>query len=363
MVIAIYCSCKNTGLLCYMAYSKFRIILTLHPFLQQISIYILLKIEIIKHKNITIIINMMIKKSNEITKPFLKWVGGKTQIINKLLDNYPTEMNNYHDIFLGGGSTLFALLSYVKNGKIKVKEKIYAYDINEILIETYKDVQSNPKELYKYMHKLFKTYSNCEKDGEVNRKPTSKNEAVTSKESYYYWIRSKFNKENRSIKKSAHFIFLNKTCFRGLFRTAKNGFNVPFGRYYDASVINKDTLLNFSELIKDVEFKCMGYDESLKTIKKGDFAYLDPPYAPEKITSFVGYSENGFSGEQHTKLFAMCDVLRKRKINFMMSNADVKLVTTAFPTKKYKIQTIECRRAIHSKNPGKKTNEVIIKSF
>lgn len=305
-------------------------------------------------------------KITNIVKPFLKWVGGKTQIIDKLIEKYPKHMNNYHDIFLGGGSTLLALLSYVRNGKITVSGDVYAYDLNSDLINVYKTIQKTPNSLYKKIKELTNDYSNCD-ESKINRKPKTKKDAMTSRESYYYWIRCQYNNLSQDDKNdiigSAMFIFLNKTCFRGVYRIGPHGFNVPFGHYESTKIIDKETLLSISELIKDVKFKCMGFEKSLIRIKQGDFAYLDPPYAPEKSTSFVKYNSDGFNIEQHTKLFEMCENLRKHKIKFMLSNSNVELVTDAFPENKYSIEIIECRRAIHSKNPAKKTNEIIIKSF
>lgn len=306
------------------------------------------------------------ENDSDIVKPFLKWVGGKTQIIDTLIGHYPKKILNYHDIFLGGGSTLLALLSYVRDGKIVVSNKIYAYDLNSDLINIYKNVQEKPKELYKKIKEIINEYSACNGD-EIKRKPKTKEEALTSRESYYYWIRYKYNNlssdEKSNIVGSAMFMFLNKTCFRGVYRIGPHGFNVPFGHYENSKIIDKKTLLTISELIKDVKFKCMGFEKSLLKIKFGDFAYLDPPYAPEKNTSFVKYNSDGFNIEQHKKLFAMCENLMSNKIKFMMSNSNVKLVTDAFPKDKYSTEIIECRRAIHSKNPAKKTNEIIIKTF
>jgi DNA adenine methylase len=302
----------------------------------------------------------------KVMKPFLKWVGGKTQIIDKLIENYPKKMNNYHDIFLGGGSTLFALLSYVKDNKIIVKENIYAYDINSDLINVYKNVKNNPKKLYKKISKIIDEYSNCKEDI-INRKPMTIEEAMTSKESYYYWIRSKYNnllnEDRNCIYASAMFIFLNKTCFRGMYRVGPNGFNVPFGNYKNINIIDQDTIINSSKLIKNVKFRCKGFEKSLLKIKKNDFAYLDPPYVPEKLTSFVKYNLDGFDIKQHKKLFNMCNTLSKNNIKFMMSNSNSELVIKYFPKKKYSTEIIECRRSINSKNPGKKTDEIIIKSY
>ena len=199
-------------------------------------------------------------------KPILKWVGGKTQIIDKIMKEFPTEINNYHEIFLGGGSVLLHVLSDVKKGKKKINGNIYAYDVNEPLIYMYKNIQSNYNEVYENIQKLIIEYNNCKKDEDenkdenknkkVNRKPINLEEAQMDKESYYYWIRSNYNKltsdEKKSTLGSAMFIFLNKTCFRGVFRVGPNGFNVPYGHYNKPEIINKEHLEEIHDLIQTV---------------------------------------------------------------------------------------------------------------
>lgn len=293
----------------------------------------------------------------KIQKPFLKWVGGKTQIIDKIISKVPEYMNNYHELFLGGGSVLFAVLSLQKHKRIIIKNKIYAYDINQVLINTYKHIQNNKEELYKFIQLYITEYDNI-KGNVINRKPSSIDEAKTSKESYYYWIRNKYNNmDKNTIECSALFMFLNKTCFRGMYREGPNGYNVPYGHYKKTPTIITERDLNYiSDLIKNVEFKHCNFTESIKKIKNGDFVYLDPPYAPEKTTSFVSYTSRGFNLENHKLLF---DEIRKFKnINFVMSNAKVDLVITAF--KDYNCEDVIARRAINSKKPGSKTTEVII---
>ena len=317
--------------------------------------------------NIILMSKLTTPNDTDITKPFLKWVGGKTQIIDTLIKYYPQKMHNYHDIFLGGGSTLLALLSYVRDGKIIVSNKVYAHDLNRDLINVYKNVQRNPNELYEKLKEITNEYSSCNGD-EINRKPKTKKEAMTSRESYYYWIRNKYNESyiddiKANIIGCAMFMFLNKTCFRGIYRIGPHGFNVPFGHYKNFKIIDKETLLTISELIKNVKFRCTEFEKSLSKVKFGDFAYLDPPYVPETNSSFVKYNLDGFNIEQHKKLFTICESLMLNKIKFMMSNSNVKLVTDAFPKNKYSIEIIECRRAIHSKNPAKKVNEIIIKTY
>ena len=301
-----------------------------------------------------------------ITKPLLKWVGGKTQIIYTLLGNFPVEINNYHEIFLGGGSVLFALLSYAKHGLIHINGNIYAYDVNEPLIYIYKNIQTNHNELYEILQSIIIDFNECG-DGPVNRKPANIEEAKTSKENYYYWVRSQYNKltDKKTMICSAMFIFLNKTCFRGVFRVGPNGFNVPYGNYKNPEIINKDHLDEIHNLIQNVIFECCDFSLSLSlSIEENDFVYLDPPYAPENSKSFVGYTENGFNIENHQKLFELIHMITdKRNIKIIMNNADVSLVRDNFTTDKYNIIEILCKRSINSKNPEAKAKEVIIRNY
>jgi DNA adenine methylase len=299
-------------------------------------------------------------------KPILKWVGGKTQILNDIFIEFPVEMNNYHEIFLGGGSVLFKLLSLANNEKIKINDKIYAYDVNEPLIYMYKNIQSNPELLYNSIISIINDFNSCG-EGEINRKPKTIDEAKLSKENYYYWIRSQYNNLSSTEKKALHgsamFVFLNKTCFRGVFRVGPNGFNVPYGHYNNPEIINREHLEEVHKLIQNVEFICNDFSESIKSIKDGDFAYLDPPYAPEKETSFVGYTENGFNYENHIKLFDLCNELTSNQKKMIMCNADVNIVRNYFTNDNYTTKSILCKRSINSKNPDAKAKEVIIKNY
>ena len=294
---------------------------------------------------------------NKLQKPFLKWVGGKTQIINDIISKIPTEMNNYHELFLGGGSVLLSVLSLQKQNKILIKNKIYAYDINNDLINVYKNIQNNKEELYKIINLYINEYNSIT-GSIINRKPISIEESKTSKESYYYWIRNKYNKiDKNTIECSALFMFINKTCFRGMYREGPNGYNVPYGHYKKTpTIISKTDLDYISDLIKDVEFKHNSFTDSIKNVNEGDFVYLDPPYAPENSKSFVGYNADGFNLETHKLLFN--EIKKLKNIKFVMSNAKVDIVTNSF--KDYNCHEIVVRRAINSKNPGSTTKEVII---
>lgn len=324
--------------------------------------------KIINHDNI--LVKDVNAKKIKFTKPILKWVGGKTQILDKLIGEFPVEINNYREIFLGGGSVLLTLLSYIKNGVITVHGNIYAYDLNEPLIFMYKNIQTNHNTLYNEIQKLIIDFNSCS-NGEINRTPANIQEAKLSKENYYYWIRSQYNKlsnnDKKSIVGSAMFIFLNKTCFRGLFRVGPKGFNVPYGHYNNPEIINKEHLNEVHSLIQNVIFKHCDFSTSLNNVESGDYVYLDPPYAPETETSFVGYTENGFSLNNHNHLFTLIHKLTEANIKIMLSNADVSLVRENFDNyvknKKYNITSILCKRAINSKNPESKAKEVIIKNY
>jgi DNA adenine methylase len=261
-------------------------------------------------------------------KPFLKWVGGKTQLLDTILPLFPADIKQYHEPFLGGGAVLLAFLE--QNRGIPV----FASDKNPHLISLYKAVQSGLPQLLDELKQLLDEFIH-----------------YSSPETYYYELRIRFNRAPTP----AMFLFLNKTCFRGLYREGPNGFNVPFGHYKHPSVFDEQHLRDVSELLQGVTFRCQGFEESLRCVQEGDFVYLDPPYAPETSTSFTKYTSDGFALESHLSLFQLC---RGLPCKFLLSNADVPLVRDSFPG--YTIQTAVCRRAIHAKKPDSTANEVLI---
>ncbi len=307
-------------------------------------------------------------------KPIIKWVGGKTQIINKILDNMPVEMNNYREIFIGGGSVLLGLLQRQKEGKIRIKGKIYAYDLNGVLIGMYINIRDKMEELYERVIYYITIYNECNNDEKMENKKREKKKIETeeegrkNKENYYYWLRYKYNElikdDKKSLEVSALFIILNKLCFRGLYRTGKNGFNASYGNYKNPEIINKEHLLNVSNLIKNVEFRNYKFEKSIIKCLEGDYMYLDPPYYPDTNfkSAFVEYTEDGFNDDKHKLLFDLIKQTEKNKnIKFMLSNNNVDFVKNNFTD--YNIETFECKRTINSKNPEAKTMEILIKNY
>jgi len=290
----------------------------------------------------------------DIPKPLLKWVGGKTQIIKIILDNTPHAINNYHEIFLGGGSVLLAVLA-----SRRISGRVKAYDNNEALIGLYINVRDNVLELFESLSSIIKEYSECG-SGIIMRKAKTIEEAMLNKENYYYWVRNLYNHllpvEKVSVLGSAYFVFLNKTGFRGVHRVSPRGYNVPYGNYSNPEIANLEHMQKISNLIANVEFICTDFSNALapEYFDRDDFVYLDPPYLPISEKSFVKYNNCGFDTANHHQLFAMVDAL---PCKFMMSNSMAPEIL-----KKYEVVDIVCRRSINSKNPSAKTSEVIIKN-
>ena len=324
------------------------------------------------------------KHEDHIVKPIIKWVGGKSQILEKILEKFPKRINNYHEAFLGGSSVLIGLLCMIRQNKIRLDGKIYAYDINDTLIHLFKNIQSNHNELFEHTQELVKQYNACsiindkENDNPSlsvfnKRKPTNLQEAMSCQESFYYWTRKCYNTLSEEDKHSAYgsalFLFLNKTCFRGLYRvSSSNCFNVSFGHYRNPEIINKKHLDELHDLLQPVEFYVCHFRSSLQnnSFCDDDFVYIDPPYLPipnAQTQSFVSYSKDGFNEKDHTDLFNICHDLSKKNVKLMMSNSDVPAIHDSFDEPNYNVATILCKRQINSKNPESKVNEVIITNY
>ena len=287
----------------------------------------------------------------EYVKPLLKWVGGKTQILEKVMTLFPSEINNYYEPFTGGGSVLLGILSLIEKNKIKVNGNIYASDANKDLISFYKQIVKTPKLFCRELDNLIKEYN----------KRSDDNEQDDSKEKFYYKMREKYNTgELSDVEKTTLFFFLNKTCFRGVYRIGPNGFNVPFGHYKNVSFYDKAHFTKVVELLKSVTFIHSDFKDILKNVTENDFVYLDPPYVPEKKTSFVKYTKDSFNEQDHKALFELCKNFKTNNIKILMSNSDVEMVRNSFNKDGFTIESILCKRTINSKNPSSKTNEVLI---
>jgi len=255
---------------------------------------------------------------------FLKWPGGKRRLISQLELYFPKKIKTYYEPFMGAASIFF----YIKQ-KYNPQFCVIS-DINKDLVEAFIDVRDNSKKLLKQL-KLFK-----------------KNH---SKE-FYYLTRKRFNQNKfRNEKKSAAFIYLNKTCYNGMYRVNSNGkFNVPLGRYKDQEIFNEENLLFASELLQGVKIVCQDYRKILSNLKKGDFVYLDPCYDPLKKTSFVNYTPGRFKLEDREDLFRFMIESRKRGASLMLSNNNLELVKEMYLEQKFKINILFAARSINS-NP------------
>ena len=247
-------------------------------------------------------------------KPFIKWVGGKGQLLSEINKLYPVELgkniNKYAEIFVGGGAVLFDILS-----KYKLDE-VYISDKNLELINTYKSIRDNVDILIKSLKEMEEQYIPLDNE---NRKD------------YYYKKREeynslKINSEVNNIEKAVLFIFLNKTCFNGLYRVNKKGeFNVPIGTYKKPKICDEENLKNVSMALKKVKIVYADYRESEEFIDNKTFVYIDPPYRPLNITSsFTSYTENNFNDKEQIELAEYINVLNKKGAKIVISNSDPK---------------------------------------
>ena len=247
-------------------------------------------------------------------KPFIKWVGGKGQLLPEINKLYPIELgktiNKYAEIFIGGGAVLFDILS-----KYRLDE-VYISDKNLELINTYKSIRDNVDILIKSLKEMEEQYISLNNE---NRKI------------YYYKKRQEYNSlkiniEENNIEKASLFIFLNKTCFNGLYRVNKKGeFNVPMGAYKNPKICDKENLKNVSMALKNVKIIYADYRESESFIDEKTFVYIDPPYRPlNTSSSFTSYTENDFSDKEQIELAEYIDLLNKKKAKIVISNSDPK---------------------------------------
>ena len=259
-------------------------------------------------------------------RPFIKWAGSKTKIVKKLYKYVPKQFENYYEPFLGSGAFFFYLI-YKRGNSFKA----YLSDLNEELINTFIVVRDHVDRLIALLKEHQKEYS---------RNPRK----------YYYYVRDKLNPKD-NVERAARMIFLNKTCYNGLYRVNQKGkFNVPFGRYEKPKICDEETLKIASWALKvsKAEIHVLDYRVALKKAKKGDFIYLDPPYQPLNSTSnFTDYTQEGFSEEDQKKLAEVFNELTRRGCKVVLSNSDTPLIHTLYS--KYDIEKVRVARTINCK--------------
>lgn len=290
-------------------------------------------------------------------RPFIKWVGGKTQLIDEITTLIPSEIGSYYEPFLGGGSVLIHMLGLMYSNKCHIYGNIVASDINKELINLYIDVRDNVNELIAEINSLADHYLSLE--------------SMEDKKEFYYHIRDKFNEDKREtthemgdVSVSAMFVFLNKTCFRGMYRTSKkNGtFNVSFGNYKKPTFVCDSSLKLISQMFQPVEFKVSDFETLLTctNFDKKDLIYLDPPYVKLNNESFVSYSQEGFPERKHDAMFKLVKSSLMPRIIF--SNSYTHEVVSQFQEGFY-IKVVEAKRRINSKHPGQTSDEVLVVNY
>ena len=251
--------------------------------------------------------------TNIIAKPFLKWAGGKTQLIEQIKEQLPdtiqTEPFTYIEPFVGSGAVLFWMLEEYPN-----LEKAIINDINQDLTNSYLTIKHNVDDLIDILRKWEVEYHNLAEDQEA-------------KKEYYYKKRTLFNTRNSDqTTQSAIFIFLNRTCFNGLYRVnKKNEFNVPIGSYKKPQICNEENLLAVSKVLQKVEILNGDYSETINHATENTFFYFDPPYKPlSETSSFNSYAKDEFDDSEQIRLKEFCDMLDNQNHKWILSNSDVK---------------------------------------
>ena len=299
------------------------------------------------------------KNDEKSMKPFLKWAGGKGQLIKEIEKYYPFEkgkITKYAEPFVGGGAVLFDILS-----KYDIEE-VYISDINAELINTYVIVREHIDELVKLLIKYQNEYVPLDKDNRKN---------------YYIEKRNRFNdikvngNETENIEKAALMIFLNKTCFNGLYRVNRKGlFNVPMGTYKNPLICDEKNLRAVSEKLQNVKIVCGDYKKSDDFIDENTFVYFDPPYRPlTETASFTAYTENLFDDEKQIELANFVKRMSDKGARVVVSNSDPKNANEEddFFDKIYaihKIKRVEATRMINCNSDSRgKIKELLISNF
>ncbi len=286
-------------------------------------------------------------------KPFIKWVGGKGQLLEQLEAKLPEDLDHWQNItyiepFVGGGAMLFYMLQAHPNISTAVIN-----DINPDLITCYKVVRNNPQELIQSLQNLQSEYHALETED--------------ARRDFYMETRARFNTKNLSpIENTTLFFFLNRTCFNGLYRVNKKGlFNVPFGKYAHPTICDPETILADSELLQRVTILHGDYQQTLSHAGETTLFYFDPPYRPLNDTSsFNDYSKEAFNDAEQIRLKKFCDTVSEAAHKLMLSNSDCKDGFFDHLYQQYDIQRVWASRNINA-NPNKrgKLTELLIRNF
>lgn len=279
---------------------------------------------------------MAIPKKNRLVQPVVKWAGGKRQLLQEIDKYIPKRISTYYEPFLGGGALLYHLQP----------RRAIVCDVNEELINVYNVIRDNVEELIFDLQQHANT------------------------EDHYYYIREMDRlpeyEQMTNIQKASRIIYLNKTCYNGLFRVNSQGqFNVPFGKYKKPNIVNDIMLRAVSGFLNnnDIRFLNVDYEESLHGIRRGAFVYFDPPYDPVSDTSsFTGYTFDGFGRDEQLRLKQVCDRLNQRGIKFLLSNSATPFIKGLY--EEYIIETVGANRSINS-NAGNRgeISEVLVRNY
>ena len=295
----------------------------------------------------------------EVIKPFVKWAGGKGSLISQLTNFYPFELENgtikkYVEPFVGGGAVLIDILQ-----KYDVEEA-YAFDINKDLINCYNVIKQDVETLIEKLNEKEKEFLNI---------------GLENRQEYFYKIRSEYNsykiEDNLDVKRASEFIFLNRTCFNGLYRVNKAGkFNVPAGNYKNPTICDSDNLRDLSTLIQNVEFIYGDYKKSMEYVTENTFVYFDPPYRPLNVTSaFTSYTKEDFNDENQKELAQFYRELNERNAKLMLSNSNPKNTNKEdhfFDNiyQGFNIDEIYASRMINANSKGRgKISEILVTNY
>ncbi|CBH40485.1 DNA adenine methylase [Mycoplasmopsis agalactiae] len=274
--------------------------------------------------------------SSILPSPFVKWAGGKRQLLGEILSKIPSKFNNYYEPFVGAGALLFSL---------KLNQVSYINDINKSLIHTYKIVKDNPNELIDVL-------------SELDNKFTSKSD--------YYKSRNLFNQKIQNseydVLHAALFIYLNKRCFNGLYRVNSKGlFNVPFNNKENIKSFDRDNILKACEWLQNKVITNTDFEITVQTASKGDFVFFDSPYAPLNNSTFTSYTKDGFTLDDHKRLAKVFKELDKKGCYLMLTNHNTELIRDLY--RDYNITVIKTKRLINSDASKRVGEEVIITNY